>query len=386
MLRTRPTALVVALGLSLVAGCAPVSDPGAGARTAASTAAEGEQPAAGTVGGWPTADPAEMGFRPVRLRTLAREAKARNSSCYAVVRRGRLVLERNFTQQRSSPREVFSVTKSVASALVGIAVREGLLALDDPASDYVEEWRGTASDAVTVRHLLSNDSGRLWSMASDYSSMVQATNRTAYAVGLTQQHPPGTAWAYNNAAIQVLDRVISTASGQTTAEFAEERLFRPLGMTRSRLTADDSGQSTNTFFGMQTTCLDLARFARLYLAGGEAAGVRLLPRWWVRQSVATSQTEHNAAYGFLWWINHEGRLRGATDQVDAAGQPLEERTGQLVPGAPESVYAAIGLFGQTVMVDPTSRTIVVRLGGTGGKGDYGLGDATRVVTWASRPG
>ena len=188
---------------------------------------------------------------------------------------------------------------------------------------------------MTVRHLLSNDSGRFWSLESDYVELGQAPNRTRYAVGLGQQYSPGTAWAYNNAAIQVLDRVLAKATGMPTTDLAADRLFEPLGMTHTRMTRDSSGSSTNTYFGLQTTCLDLARFARLYLQQGEAPdGQRILSRGYVAKSVGDSSTRHNAAYGYLWWLNRYGLLRGATDQVDAEGQPTEPRERAAGPRCP----------------------------------------------------
>ena len=75
-----------------------------------------------------------------------------------------------------------------------------------------------------------------------------------------------------------------------------------------------------------------------------------------------SSTEHNAAYGYLWWLNRPGRLRGATDVVDAQGQPVATATGQLAPSAPKDAFAALGFGGQVLLVDPRSRTMVVRLG------------------------
>jgi len=336
---------------------------------------------------WPTTRPAAAGFDPQRLTALAREARREASTCFAVVRDGRLVADWSWQgTDRDDPREVFSVTKSVASALVGIAVREGLLALDDPAARWIPEWRGTRSRTVTVRHLLTNTSGRFWSTDSDYRDLVGTDDRTGYAVGLRQQHEPGTAWAYNNAAIQTLDRVLSEASGMPTAEYAEERLFGPLGMVDSQLTSDSSGESTNVFFGMQTTCLDLARFGRLYLDGGVVDGRRILPRSYVEASVARSGSPLNAGYGYLWWLNRPGPLRGPADPVDADGQPLSPRSGQLAPGAADDLFSAQGLGGQTVLVDPGSDTVVVRLGLLPDSPDltYTTADAARVVTEALR--
>lgn len=308
-----------------------------------------------------------------------------DSSCYAVVRDGKLARDWSWGTPRDTPREVFSITKSVASALVGIAVRDGDLRLGDKVSQYVPRWRGTPSEGVTVRNLLANDSGRYWTPASDYGDLVGAEDRTAYAVGLDQQHPPGTAWAYNNAAIQVLEPVLEEATGVPVADFARDRLFEPLGMTNSRLVTDTAG-STMVFFGLQSTCLDLARFGLLYLEDGTVDGTRLLSDSYVRRSVGRPSTAHNAAYGLLWWLNRLGPLRGATDEVDVRGQPVDPVTGQLAPAAPPSLYAALGLGGQTLLVDPTTKTVVVRLGQPAQRGepDYGFSDAAKVVTTALR--
>jgi len=379
--------VALAAAALLTAGCSSASSddpPAAESPTGSATV-----PSDATSEPWPAATPAEAGFDRPRLAALARQTRRQASTCFAVVRDGRLVREWSWRDtDPDDPREVFSVTKSVASALVGIAVKDGVLALDDRASRWITEWRGTGSEAVTVRDLLTNTSGRFWSAESDYQNLVGTENRTRYAIGLSQQHDPGTAWAYNNAAIQTLDRVLSEATGMTTADFAEERLFSPLGMADSRLTPDTSGRSTNVFFGMQTTCLDLARFGQLYLDGGTVDGEQILPRSYVEASVGRPGSELNAAYGFLWWLNRPGVLRGPGDPVDGAGQPLSTRTGQLAPGAPDDLFSAQGLFGQTLLVDPGSRTVVVRLGlmpGDRAEG-YSTADAARVVTEALRPG
>lgn len=364
----------VALGVT-------VATPSAGARAASADPADPPT----TVDGWTTTTPAAAGFDEHRLRRLANGARLDGSSCFAVVRDGKLVGDWSWATPRTTPREVFSVTKSFTSALVGIAVRDGDLGLDDRVSRYVPQWRGTPSAGVTVRDLLSNDSGRYWSMTSDYVRLSKARDRSSYAVGLRQQFRPGRAWAYNNAAIQVLDRVISTATGVPTDQLAADRLFAPLGMTHTRMTRDPSGLSTNTYVNAQSTCLDLARFDQLYLLGGVTPdGERLLDPAFVRASVGRSSTKLNAAYGFLWWLNRPGVLRGPTDAVDRQGQPLEVHRGQLVPGAPRTLYSAIGFAGQIGMVDPGSRTIVVRLGPASAGSSYGFDDAARVVTWALR--
>jgi CubicO group peptidase (beta-lactamase class C family) len=381
----RPALLGAALlALSLAAGSTSAST--AGAVDGALDATSG-RPAPGTraVEGWPVATPSRLGLRTKAVRRGAAEARRLDSTCFAVLRRGTLVGEGNWKLPREEPREVFSITKSVTSTLVGIAVRDGDLRLDDPVSTYVPQWRGTASESVTVRNLLSNDSGRFWSLQSDYADLLAARSRTRYAVSLPQQYAPGSAWAYNNAAIQVLEPVLEKATGMPVARFARERLFEPLGMTRSSFVTDRAGDAA-VFYGLRTTCLDIARLGRLYLDRGKVGGTRILGAAYVRHAVGRSSTVHNAAYGYLWWLNRPGALRGATDPVDAQGQPLHPVTGQLAPSAPVDVFAALGFGGQVLLVDPSTRTMVVRLGLPAQPGEeaYGFTNAARVLTRALR--
>lgn len=385
----RPALLGAALlALSLAAGSSSASTAGAVDATVDGTvAATTGRPAPGarTIEGWPVATPSRMGLRTKAVRRGAAEARGLDSTCFAVLRKGRLVGDWSWQLPREEPREVFSITKSVTSTLVGIAVRDGDLRLDDPVSTYVPQWRGTASESVTVRNLLANDSGRFWSLQSDYADLLAARSRTRYAVSLPQQHAAGSAWAYNNAAIQVLEPVLEEATGMPVARFARERLFEPLGMTRSSFVTDRAGDAA-VFYGLRTTCLDIARLGRLYLDGGKVGGRRLVGPAYVRRAVGRSSTVHNAAYGYLWWLNRPGALRGATDPVDAQGQPLHAVTGQLASSAPVDVFAALGFGGQVLLVDPTTRTMVVRLGLPAQPGEeaYGLTDAARVLTRALR--
>ena len=373
------------LALALGAGGAPTPTS---ASVAADASAGAPSPRTGprAIQGWPVRSPHDLGLSGRALRAGAAEARRLDSTCFAVLRNGKLARDWNWQLGRDVPREVFSITKSVTSTLVGIAVRDSDLRLDDRVARYVPEWRGTASLAVTVRNLLSNDSGRYWSLQSDYADLLAARSRSAYAVRLPQQYAPGSAWAYNNAAIQVLEPVLEEATGMPVAEFARTRLFEPLGMSHSRLITDRAGD-TVVFYGLQTTCLDLARFGSLHLGQGKVGGRRLLDKGFVERAVGRSSTLHNAAYGYLWWLNRPGTLRGATDPVDAQGQPLQPVTGQLAPSAPSDLYAALGLGGQVLLVDPSTRTMVVRLGlpAQAGEEAYGFGRAAAVLTRALRP-
>lgn len=335
---------------------------------------------------WATAGPAAVGLDAAKLDELAAKAEVGKSHCFAVVRHGKLAFDRYFAGKGpDSAQDVFSMTKSVASTLIGIAQDDGDLKISDRASKWITEWRGTSSEDVTVRDLLSNDSGREWSLAIDYVQMLGAADRTAFAVGLQQASPPGTVWAYNNSAIQTLARVLQGATGQDPVEFAQKRLFGPLGMTHTKMTRDRSG-TAQMFEGVDSTCQDMARFGLLMLHHGAWGKKQIVSSAWVRDATGKSSQKLNAAYGYLWWVNRKGVIAGATaaTSIARANDPTTKRT-SLVPGAPDDMFWALGLGNQVVQVDPGSDTVVVRLG-TGEAQPtpptFGRDDTSKVVTEA----
>ena len=310
---------------------------------------------------WPTTTPEEAGLDPDAVAALLAEAEAAGSHCVAVVRDGELVVEASWPGPDAEPREVFSITKSLTSVLVGIAERDGLLSVTDPVARYVPEWAGTPSAEVTIEHLLANVSGRRWDLATDYGAMaLGAEDKTTFAVGLGQQHEPGTVWAYNNSAIQVLSRVIEEATGVDAAEYAEREVFGPLGMADSELARDAAGNPT-TFMGLQSTCTDLARLGQLMLLEGRWGDEQVLSPDFVARATSPS-TELNAAYGWLWWVNGDGPIAGP--RLATTGEAGDDGSleGPLVPEAPADTFWALGLHDQVMAVVPAHGIVAVRLG------------------------
>lgn len=369
MRRTTTTRRAVALtcALALTAGaCSDDTDQGAAAADGPASAGgttPTQAPAAGEELAWPVPDwqpvsAADAGMDQAALDAMAADAEAAGSNCLVVTRDGQLVGEWYWNGwDPTSEQEIFSATKSITSTLVGLAVDDGLLALDDPASTYIPEWVGTPSEAVTVRNLVSNDSGRYQDFQSDYVTMaVQEPDKTGYSIGLSQQHEIGTQWVYNNAAIQTLDQVLEAATGMPTHEYAAQELFGPLGM-ETEIATDDAG-NTLTFMGGQASCRDLARFGLLFLRDGQWDGEQLLSSEWVDEATHPSQ-DLNPNYGFLWWLFG-----------DRAGTPAGEGGEGTVPPAPEGsgFYAALGLGNQIVGVFPESGVVVTRIGTQKGLG------------------
>lgn len=335
---------------------------------------------------WPTATPAQVGLDAGALQQIAATAEQGKSNCLAVVRHGKLAGEWYFNGTGpDTTQPVFSVTKSVTSTLIGIAQDDGDLGIRSSAARYVPQWRGTPAAAVTIRDLLSNDSGRQWSTTIDYSQLVSSPDQTAFATGLAQQHRPGTVWAYNNSAIQMLEPVLQKATGQEVGAFAQKRLFGPLKMAHTRMSTDAAGNTT-TYAGVTSTCRDLARFGLLMLRHGKWGSRPVVSRSWVAQATGRPSTPMNAAYGYLWWLNRYGVLSDPLSETtrETALDPDTPRS-RLVPGAPPNTFWAIGLGNQVIQVDPRTDTVVVRLGTAEffpQPPTFGPAEASRVITEA----
>ncbi len=360
----RRSVAVVGLALTLViAGCSG-GDTGSSSGPATT---EAVFPA----DSWAHIDPTAAGVDPARLDRLQSYLVDQQSDCMAVIKDGQVVQDVYWNgTDAATPREVYSVTKSITNMLVGIAQSEGDLDIGEPASKYITEWQGTASESITIRDLLANVSGRFWSLNSDYNQLIRAPDKTAYAIGLSQQNPPETDWEYNNSAIQTLDAVIERATGTDTAEFARTRLFEPIGMSATM--SHDAAGNTLTFMGLQASCLDLARFGYLLLQHGQWAGRQVVPAAYV-DDATTSSTSLNAAYGYLIWLNQTGLVKLPV------GTNMQ---GPIWADAPADTYAALGLGGQTVLVIPDQGLVVTRIGApkTGlGEQDQIAGQITKLL-------
>lgn len=307
---------------------------------------------------WQTAAPSELGFDESALTQLSTTADGSDSHCLVVTRKGRVVAEwywDGWTQ--ATEQVVFSVTKTFASTLIGIAQDEGKLNVEDAASKYISEWQGGASSTVKVRDLLSNDSGRQWTFIKDYLEMAgTAADKTAYAVALGQDHPPGTFWEYNNSGIQTLERVLKNATGaMDVAAYAHDKLFQPLGMASHM--GHDSAGNTLLFEDLSASCRDLARFGYLFLRHGKwAGGQTVVSEAWTKAATTQSQPL-NAAYGYLWWLNNNGHY------VRPSAPARVEGEGKMIPGLSDSAYFALGLGAQMILIDPEHEIVMTRIGG-----------------------
>jgi CubicO group peptidase (beta-lactamase class C family) len=250
------------------------------------------------------------------------------------------------------PQRTWSVAKSIAATVIGAAVEDGLLAVDDRAG--LAQWsaKGDPRGAITIRHLLNMASGLDSGPAGNRTDDIYfgggrvidhaATRRLAVA--------PGSTWVYANNDTMLLMRALRErfSSGRKYLEYPFEEIIRPLGMERTFLETDWNGDFVMSS-QVWTTARDLARIGLLYLADGVWNGKRILPAGWASfvATPAPAQPPAGAGrpgYGAQFW------LFGARH------------------GLPDGTYAALGNRGQFLVIIPAKNTVIVRRGFDDGGG------------------
>jgi len=285
----------------------------------------------------------------------------RRTHAIVVVHDGRIVAERYAPGFGvDTPLHGWSATKSINNALLGIAVRQGLLRMDAPAP--VTAWQGAADPrhAITPDHLLRMESGLALgdsltaslSTAWDTSArmMFNEGDMATFATSAALQVSPGARFKYANGNPAILARLVRDRVGGRVADvvrFARRELFEPLGIRHAVLETDATGTPIAGAFGFMTA-REWARFGMLFLDDGVVGGRRILPEGWVGYST-TPTANAPVGYGAGWWVN-EGDSQGARFRREH--------------GMPADAYMALGIYGQTVVVVPSARLVIARFGTT----------------------
>jgi CubicO group peptidase (beta-lactamase class C family) len=239
----------------------------------------------------------------------------------------------------------FSMTKSLTSTLVGTALKSGAIgSLEDPVTRYLPGLAGGGYDGVTVRQLLTMTSGVAWNEdyadpSSDVARFLQEPSRdgedpvVAYMGRLPRAHAPGTHWNYSTGETNLVGALVAAAEGRPLAELLGERIWSRAGMEADAVWALDQGGREIGGCCVSATLRDWGRIGLMALDGGVPGGEPIVPDDWFAQAV-TKQAETGTAdegYGFQWWTQDDG------------------------------VFAAYGIFGQTIRVDPARKLVIVLL-------------------------
>ena len=258
--------------------------------------------------GWRISTPEEQGLDPVLLGQMfdAIEDRSLNVHSVVLVRNGVIVAEAYYSPYGQNTRHVlYSVTKSFVSALVGIAIEEGYIeSVDQPVLGFFPDRAfanpNSRKDAMTLEHLLTMTAGLDWEEGTPtYMAMYRSQDWVSYVLDAPMVAEPGDQFVYCSGCSHVLSAIIQQATGMNTLEYAQSRLFEPLGITN--VYWDSSGIPIGGW-GLEITPRDMAKFGYLYLNDGVWEGQQIVPAEWVRTSVGEHVgTNGSLGYGYQWW-------------------------------------------------------------------------------------
>jgi CubicO group peptidase (beta-lactamase class C family) len=267
-----------------------------------------------------------------------------------VLKDGQIVLEKYALGRKPTDRWTsFSVAKSVTSTLVGAAIQDGKIkSLDAPITDSIPELKGSAYEGVTVRQMLMMSSGVKWNedYADPNSDVAKAGQQVtepgvnpmvSYLRKLPRDKAPGTTWHYNTGETDLVGVLVSKATGKSLAEYASEKIWKPYGMEQDGVWMSDPGGQDRGGCCISMTLRDYGRVGLFALGGGVAGGKPIVPATWMAQATSKQIENYGAdgkpigGYGYFWWLNR-----------------------------PVGAYAAIGIFGQSIITFPKDKLIIVQ--------------------------
>ena len=312
--------------LLLLTGCtAGQGTEGNGAESStpvAETPSEPETPAFE----WTVEDPADHGLDPAALERFHQALEGTVVEAAVTIRDGVIVDEYyadGYDADSTFP--IHSASKSVTSALFGIALEEGYFnGVDDLLADYlpeVNDQADTRKQSITMRDLLTQTSGLEWyEWGSGYHNWEEfraADNWVDYILSREMVAEPGAVFCYSTGNTHLIGAALERATGRGLMDYAGEKLFCPLGITSAEWGTDPQGIA-DAGNGLTMTARDAARFGQLFLQGGQWEGEQLVPADWVSASTTTQAMGYGdgtGSYGYQWWI----RQMGAYDSFFAFG-------------------------------------------------------------------
>jgi CubicO group peptidase (beta-lactamase class C family) len=276
------------------------------------------------------------------------------TAAFVVAYRGQIVAER-YAQgaHQDMQLESWSMGKSITATLIGILIREGALALDDPAPVPAWQAEGDPRRAITVRNLLNMSSGLHFTAPRDpdYSEdqgypdhmliYTGAIDAFEFSIGKPLQFPPGTEGRYRNSdplTLGYLVKKIVTERGEDYFTWPQKALFDKIGIRRQVLEPDPYGNFLLTGYDYGTA-RNWTRLGLLYLRDGVWQGERLLPEGFVSFVSTPAPGWKEPVYGGLFWVNGTGEY-----------------------ALPREAYRMAGAGGQNTFIVPSHDLVIVRMG------------------------
>jgi CubicO group peptidase (beta-lactamase class C family) len=281
--------------------------------------------------GIPTATMASVGMDSTvinRMTAAIRNHEYSNIHSVLITRHGQLVYEKYFTGKDESwgnplgevtysaekLHDLRSISKSVVSACIGIAMAQGKLKdVNQSVFDFFpefERYKTGERARLTIEHLLSMSSGIQWNEEVPYNNpenseiqMIQSANPLEFVLSRPMDTIPGTVWKYNGGTTQLLAAIIKKVSGVEVDEFARVNLFEPLGITQFEWIKYPNTTLPAAASGLRLRARDLLKFGLLYYHEGKWDNKQILTREWVKTSFETHVGRgNNEGYGYQFWI------------------------------------------------------------------------------------
>lgn len=269
--------------------------------------------------------------------------KAQRTAGLVIVHNGQIRLEKYGLEFDGNGKWTsFSVAKSLTSTMVGAAIKDGYIkSLDDKVTQYIPEMKGSAYDDVTIAQLLTMTSGIKWNEDyEDPKSDVARFNEhkaepgidvtVSYMRKLPREAPAGTKWVYKTGETNLIGVLVSKATGKKLSDYLSEKVWTPFGMEQDASWLLGSTGHEISGCCIQASTRDYARFGMFILGGGMVNGKAILPDGWIA-SATTKQADIGTpgrGYGFQWWTYDDGS------------------------------YAAQGIFGQGIFIDPKRKLVI----------------------------
>jgi len=288
---------------------------------------------------WQISTPEQQGLDSAQLAQMFVRIKDQGLNLHSllVIRNGFIVVEAYFNPYgQSIKHELYSVTKSFTSALVGIAIDKGIIdGVDHPVQDFFtgQTFANTyqRKSALKLRHLLTMTSGLDWQEGDPiYQQMYRSNDWVQFVLDTPMAVEPGSRFVYCSGCSHVLSAIVHKATGMNTLEFARTNLFGPLGISDVAWETDSNGIPIGGW-GLKIMPRDMAKLGYLYLNNGIWDEKQVISTSWVKASVQKLvETDSELGYGYQWWVY--------------------PRFG---------AYTALGRYGQTIFVIPESNLVIV---------------------------
>jgi CubicO group peptidase (beta-lactamase class C family) len=315
--------------------------------------------------GWTLAAQAEVGLdagKLCELDSFIAQWPEANIHAVVVVRNGKLAMERYFSGEDERwgdklgrvtygpeiKHDLRSISKSVTSLLIGIALREGKFpALASPVFDAFPDYaelRTPEKARITFRDLLTMSAGLAWEEnrpwkdpRNNEARMILAADPFRYILSRPVAHPAGTVYAYSGGGTSLLGETLVRSTGRSLRDYAREKLFQPIDVLDFEWLDAGVSRKLGAFGSLRLRPRDAAKLGRLLLTDGQWNGKQVLPPGWAAESVKPRiNGEGLYFYGYQWWLGRSFRNGGELDWA-----------------------AGVGLGGQRLYVVPTLDLVVM---------------------------